>query len=116
MKEKEDLSKFFNAIRSMDHFMENMKRCYEQLLQDAIFKLAKIFGEKAESVYWSYMLHTEGDDPKDNVTYETGIRLSELEEAALNLMKEADDQYIQAKKTLYKAIKILEQYKKTHGK
>ncbi|NOZ86878.1 MAG: hypothetical protein GXP49_11520 [Deltaproteobacteria bacterium] len=74
------------------------ERDYSDMLVDIVFKLSKVFGEKTESVFCSYVYGAEG---KRGVKEETGIEITEDQEVILSLIKKAEALHGAAKHILH---------------
>lgn len=98
------------------NYLDRMEKSYGQLLTDVVFELSKVFREKTETVFFTFLYPPGANpDPKKEVMAECAVSLSETEEAVLSCLSKADDLYREAKQNLLKALNILEG-KRRHGK
>ena len=81
-----------------------LERDYGDMLADVIFELSKVFGEKTESVFCSYVYGARG---KEEVKEETGIDITERQELILKLLRRAEDCRKEAKNILHEARYLL---------
>jgi hypothetical protein len=92
-------------------------KSYNEHLEDIAWEMGKRFGEKAESVFCSFVFPEppEGTDSVVNVHNQTGIIVGEVDRVYLSLIKEAVELNEQSTQKLREAVRIMKEMRRANN-